>query len=636
MQDFRQCQAAFKAFWNAGGNILSASDCADAADQLQGPERGKINRVVTFTRGLGPKSIIKFTDGRHYRWHHQYDETGTYIGTTVHRYAGIGSKGKFYSRAHIDAAWPTIGQLADTIVSIRAPDKKALQQVVPSRKRLVGERQDEALRLSAKKAKIAEKKEKEAIISFQKESESYQFCCEVGGCTFMCLTANGLRNHVVSCYGRSTRMDKELAAESMAPTAVVRSMMDLEGTAVVDRDWSGGRQHCWWVRGGYKSGCTCSAHWEFPLGWATHEQNRTHQGNHSTESVAFLEKLFSADSRTESGEAESLMKVHFHGGVGRDYQHRKTRKQCKSWFSTRSKKPKPSDEGKLQQQELKLMAKEDKLSSAVEKKAKADEKALERRRQEREGSREGAQGCREGSREGAQGREGTEKERKEAEKAAEKERKEAEKAAREGAQGGREAAAAQGGREAAAGKSRRESSSKGSSEDPTRGREGGTQGGRGGKRGGAGYSSHEHQQVGQGTEGSQLFINDLIGTASQGTLTCLQTRSPTYRQIDLHLLTNTLGPFQTHRQIHKPTDSQTIPQTHRQSTDSQTIPQTHRQSHRPTDNPTDSQTTPQTHRQPHKLTDKPTDRIRLRDQPHTTTYDHIQHSSTCMQMSALV
>ena len=56
--------------------------------------------------------------------------------------------------------------------------------------------------------------------------------------------SNTSRSKPAQTGKRSTRMDKELAAESMAPAAVVRSMMDLEGTAVVDRDWSGGRQCC--------------------------------------------------------------------------------------------------------------------------------------------------------------------------------------------------------------------------------------------------------------------------------------------------------------------------------------------------------------------------------------------------------
>jgi hypothetical protein len=117
-QDFRQCQAAFRAFWNAGGNILSATDCAVAADRLQGPERGKMNRVVTFERGLAPAPLEKFVTGKVYRWHHHYDETGTYSGSTVHRYANVGTKGKYFSRAEIDAAWPTLPRLTDLCASV--------------------------------------------------------------------------------------------------------------------------------------------------------------------------------------------------------------------------------------------------------------------------------------------------------------------------------------------------------------------------------------------------------------------------------------------------------------------------------------------------------------------------------------
>ena len=51
-------------------------------------------------------------------------------------------------------------------------------------------------------------------------------------------------------------------------------------------------------------------------------------------------------NRTEAGEAVKQMWIFFHGGVGYDYCHRKSRRQIKAWFSTRESKDAaaPSDE----------------------------------------------------------------------------------------------------------------------------------------------------------------------------------------------------------------------------------------------------------------------------------------------------
>jgi hypothetical protein len=86
-----------------------------------------------------------------------------------------------------------------------------------------------------------------------------------------------------------------------------------------------------------------------------------------------LEKLFVADARTESGEAEDLLVKRFNGGVGLSYEHRKTRKQCKTWFNSRAKKGKQNEAKALQLRKLSAMRKEDKTDAlkAAEKAAKA-------------------------------------------------------------------------------------------------------------------------------------------------------------------------------------------------------------------------------------------------------------------------
>jgi chemotaxis protein histidine kinase CheA len=378
-QDFRQCQAAFRAFWNAGADILSATDCADAADKLQGPERGKINRVVTFERGLAPKPLDKFIEGKSYRWHHQYDETETYIGTIVHRYAGVGSEGKFYSRAEIDAAWPTLDRLTEMCASLKAPHEKSLEKVVLARKRLPCEREGEAAALTVKRLARQKRKRAEENAAIRAEHAATKFRCDIGGCLFTCLTDTGLRRHVMSCPGRFTRADKELAAEALAPADVVRSMLDLDGTSTVERDWSRGRPshlYCMLVPG--EKVCSCSVHWELPIGWATHAANPSSHKPHSPESIAFLEKLFVGNARTESGEAERLMKEYFNGGVGLSYEHRKTRKQCKAWFGSRAKKvPRTKEQTRLAREHSAMLL-EDKLARAILKEAAKQAKAAEK------------------------------------------------------------------------------------------------------------------------------------------------------------------------------------------------------------------------------------------------------------------
>ena len=90
-QDFRQVQCALRLWVNGGGDVLSAEDATDAADQLQGPEKGKLNVLTTIKRGVGPLPLVKekFIAGRLYRYHHHFNDEVKYTGTTVHKYAAV-------------------------------------------------------------------------------------------------------------------------------------------------------------------------------------------------------------------------------------------------------------------------------------------------------------------------------------------------------------------------------------------------------------------------------------------------------------------------------------------------------------------------------------------------------------------
>ena len=129
-QDFRQVQCALRLYVNSGNDVISAEDCCDAADNLQGAEKGMMNVVMTIKRGVGPEKLQKekFIDGRLYRYHHQHDAGGRYTGTIVHRYAGIGSTGRLYTRADIDNFWPTLHKVSALQYTVQRSSLSERQQ----------------------------------------------------------------------------------------------------------------------------------------------------------------------------------------------------------------------------------------------------------------------------------------------------------------------------------------------------------------------------------------------------------------------------------------------------------------------------------------------------------------------------
>ena len=78
-RDFNEVGSSLKAMCNAGMDIISAETCAKAADAMQGPEKGKINRVVKIQRGTGPEPLERFIKGKVYRWVHQHDAAGNWV-----------------------------------------------------------------------------------------------------------------------------------------------------------------------------------------------------------------------------------------------------------------------------------------------------------------------------------------------------------------------------------------------------------------------------------------------------------------------------------------------------------------------------------------------------------------------------
>ena len=128
-----------------------------AAGIGQGPEKGKINRVCTIKRGVRPLPIEKFTDGEMYRFVYQYDEVGEYSGSTVHRYAGVGSAGKFYSRAKIDELWPTLGRIKDLSATERAVGDKKGNGVMMARRCTANGRGGKADKRSKRKREVEER-----------------------------------------------------------------------------------------------------------------------------------------------------------------------------------------------------------------------------------------------------------------------------------------------------------------------------------------------------------------------------------------------------------------------------------------------------------------------------------------------
>ena len=85
------------------------------------------------------------------------------------------------------------------------------------------------------------------------------------------------------------------------------------------------------------------ATWDLPLGWAAHESNPSKNDQYSKESTGLLRRLFEdgvTGARTEAEDAAKIMKAYFDGGVGKDFSHRKSRRQIKAWFGRIAKKHK--------------------------------------------------------------------------------------------------------------------------------------------------------------------------------------------------------------------------------------------------------------------------------------------------------
>ena len=80
--------------------------------------------------------------------------------------------------------------------------------------------------------------------------------------------------------------------------------------------------------------CACDVHFELEKGWATHASNPVRSAPHSADSKAFMLMLFDASCHNEASDSYHMMNAHFDGGLGKDYSHRKSVKQIKSFFST--------------------------------------------------------------------------------------------------------------------------------------------------------------------------------------------------------------------------------------------------------------------------------------------------------------
>ena len=351
-QDFRQVQCALRLWVNGGGDVLSAEDATDAADQLQGPEKGKLNVLTTIKRGVGPLPLVKekFIAGRLYRYHHHFNDEVKYTGTTMHRYAGVGSVGKHYAADEISNFWPSLHKVSELSYTQCRSNVKLGSKLVLSRKRVASERASHISMLGEKRKARVDKKERlraaKAQLRFEDQCNDGGYHCDLWGCNYKCLTSNNIRLHMAQCSGRNTKADKEIEALDSLPPKVRAAWLDVSSAVTAEERADVIPHQCPLFSGEeHRLHCTSSVHWQLPISWAAHKQNPSVSGSHSVEAATFLEEKFAAGAgtgsdRTEPGEAAKQMRAYFHGGVGRSFEHKKTRSQIKAWFSKRAQKGK--------------------------------------------------------------------------------------------------------------------------------------------------------------------------------------------------------------------------------------------------------------------------------------------------------
>lgn len=78
--DFSNVSYAIKAGVDAKMDAISSESTANIVDSFSGAAEGKINRVCTLTRGVGPGNLKRFIQGEIYRWEHRYED-GVYKGS---------------------------------------------------------------------------------------------------------------------------------------------------------------------------------------------------------------------------------------------------------------------------------------------------------------------------------------------------------------------------------------------------------------------------------------------------------------------------------------------------------------------------------------------------------------------------
>ena len=178
------------------------------------------------------------------------------------------------------------------------------------------------------------------------EAEGCCYFCTEPGCQRLFLTAHGRRMHAVNCGGGRCSVEelKAAAAASLSP-ATIQKMLQTAATIRKQCDQPIGpatRQNNEAERE-QLSPAPRDATWDLPLGWATHESNPSKNDQYSKESTGLLRRLFEdgvTGARTEAEDAAKIMKAYFDGGVGKDFSHRKSRRQIKAWFGRIAKKHK--------------------------------------------------------------------------------------------------------------------------------------------------------------------------------------------------------------------------------------------------------------------------------------------------------
>jgi hypothetical protein len=339
-QDFNGVSGSIRRAVNAGADAISAKTMCEAADRGQGADKGKINREIILHRGtLGKfQPPGKFFPGRCYQLMHSH-KAGKYDGTRMHRYGGLKTQGRFFSRSEINAVWPNLDELVKGMkCDVKRHGPGADKEFTAHKMRTGEERDASNTQLSKKQTRCAQKKGDQEMAAFRlernrrsiKEELKQAFYCPNLGCNKFWLKETGRRRHMPDCTVKLTKQERGYVAVENVSAEAFHKMLQLGAPASVAKSEA---EHCATKaecsrpscanfnakcsNPMFDDWCACDVHFELEKGWATHASNPVRSAPHSADSKAFMLMLFDASCHNEASDSYHMMNAHFVGGLGK-------------------------------------------------------------------------------------------------------------------------------------------------------------------------------------------------------------------------------------------------------------------------------------------------------------------------------